>query len=191
MLPGPEIMISNQFLIILLRQKTFHRVFFFVWVQFSPIQVNLLFRTAGQKPKHVNKVHISWLSSSVRPAGTINSYYLMFCLSQWCNFCQNTPLTSLIILVVLQHLCFYKTKLLCALQRRTEERSRTPQGWVRWSMPRSSQQANHAKLFREHKSLLVLFSQMSGELLPNPRPKSSLLYAFKQINSQPSTKEDI
>lgn len=35
---GPEIMISNPFWLILLRQQTFHTIIF-VWVQFSPIQV--------------------------------------------------------------------------------------------------------------------------------------------------------
>lgn len=71
MSPGPEIMIINKFLIILVRQKTFHTLFFLSGFSFLPFKW-MFFRTAGQKPKHITKVHISWLSSSVRPAGTIN-----------------------------------------------------------------------------------------------------------------------
>lgn len=189
MSPGPEIMIINQFFNYSVETKNFSHNIFLSGFSFLPFKW-MLFRTAGQEPKHVTKVYISWLSSSVRPAGTIKSFSLIFCLSQWFNFCQNPPLTSLITLVVLEHLCFHKTKLLCVPQR-TEGRSRTPQGWARWSMPRLSQQANHTKLFREENPLLVLFSQMSGDLLSNPTPKPSLLYAFKQINSQPSSKKDI
>lgn len=176
-------MINNQFFIILLKQKTFHTIIFGLGSLFSHLsEVDLLFRTVGQKPKHITKFCISWLSSSVRPAGTINSFSFIFCLSQWFNFYQNTLLTSLMILAVLEHLCYHKTKLLCVPQR-TEGRSRTPQGWVRWSMTRLSQQANHMKLFREQNSLLVLFR--TGELLSNLRPKP-MCYCMHLSKSIPS-----
>lgn len=48
MSPGPEIMIINQFLIILWRQKTFH-IIFLSGFSFLPFKW-MLFRTAGQEP---------------------------------------------------------------------------------------------------------------------------------------------